>query len=97
MEATQLVAGDIVRYRKDVLALVEHAWDSTMAPISGRLVSLVYLDRDLKRDFGRRIGAIDASYVEFVAHDAGSVLCGTDSDAGAIANRSRSAAPALVS
>ena len=71
MESVQLNAGDVVRYRNDFLALVVHAWDSTMAPVSGRLVSLEYLGRDLHRDFGRRIGAIDASNVELVSRNVG--------------------------
>ncbi len=68
MESGQLVAGDIVRYRNEFLALVVHAWESTMAPVSGRLVSLEYLGEDPHWDLGRRLGVIDASNVEFVAH-----------------------------
>lgn len=68
MDSRQLVAGDIVRYRKDFLALVVHAWDSTMAPVSGRLVSLESLGPDLHQGLGRHIGVIDASNVEYVAH-----------------------------
>jgi len=67
MESGQLVAGDIVRYHKEFLALVVHAWESTMAPVSGRLVSLEYLGDDPQWDLGRRIGVIDAANVEFVA------------------------------
>ena len=68
MESGQLVAGDIVRYRGDFLALVMHAWNSDMAPLSGRLVSLEYLGNDQRFGKGRHIGAVDASNVEFVAH-----------------------------
>jgi len=68
MESRRLVAGDIVRYRGDLLALVVHAWDSTMAPVSGQLVSIDHLHIDQHWGYGRHIGVVDASNVEFVAH-----------------------------
>lgn len=67
MESGQLVAGDIVRYQKHFLALVVNAWSSSLAPVSGRLVSLEYLGDHQHWAFGRHMGVIDASDVEFFA------------------------------
>jgi hypothetical protein len=68
MKSEQIAAGDIVSYRGKFLALVVNAWDSTMAPVSGRLVSLQYLGHDSQFGLGTYIGVRDASNVEFVAH-----------------------------
>jgi hypothetical protein len=62
-----LQAGDIVRIRGCYLGLVMHAWDSTMAPVSGRLVSNDYLGYRLHHEFGRHIGVVDSAVVEFMA------------------------------
>ncbi len=65
--ADPLQAGDIVRIRGCYLGLVMHAWDSTMAPVSGRLVSIDYLGDTLHHEFGWHVGVLDAASVEFMA------------------------------
>jgi hypothetical protein len=65
--ADPLQPGDIVRIRGCYLGLVMHAWDSTMAPVSGRLVSIDYLGYRLHHEFGRYIGVVDSTMVEFMA------------------------------
>jgi hypothetical protein len=62
-----LQPGDIVRIRGCYLGLVMHAWDSTMAPVSGRLVSIDYLGYRLQHEFGWHIGVLDSAMVEFMA------------------------------
>ena len=64
----QFVTGDIVRYRRNFLALVTYTWCSTMATVSGRLVSLEFLGYEPHRDLGRNIGVIDAINVEYITH-----------------------------
>ncbi len=71
MDSARVETGDIVRYRRDFLALVVHAWDSSMAPVSGRLLELESLDRHPQFCLGWRIGVVDASSVEFVGHGEG--------------------------
>jgi hypothetical protein len=65
--AEPLQAGDIVRIRGCYLGLVMHAWDSTMAPMSGRLVSIDYLGYRLHHEFGWHVGVLDSAMVEFMA------------------------------
>lgn len=65
--ADPLQAGDIVRFRGRYLGLVMYARDSTMAPVSGRLVSIDYLGYRLHHEFARHVGILDASAVEFMA------------------------------
>jgi hypothetical protein len=65
--ADPLQAGDIVRFRGCYLGLVMHARDSTMAPVSGRLVSNDYLGYRLHHEFARHVGILDAAAVEFMA------------------------------
>jgi hypothetical protein len=62
-----LQAGDIVRIQDRFLGLVMHAWDSTMAPVSGRLVSIDYLGEAPQWQFGWHVGVLDAATVEFMA------------------------------
>ncbi len=62
-----LQPGDIVRIRGCYLGLVMHAWDSTMAPVSGRLVVVDYLGHTPQWQFGWHIGVLDADTVEFMA------------------------------
>jgi hypothetical protein len=62
-----LQPGDIVRIRDRFLGLVMHAWDSTMAPVSGRLVSVDYLGHTPQWQFGWHVGVLDAATVEFMA------------------------------
>jgi hypothetical protein len=66
--AEPLQAGDIVRIRGCYLGIVMHAWDSTMAPVSGRLVSIDYLGYRLHHEFGWHVGVLDAATVEFMAN-----------------------------
>jgi hypothetical protein len=65
--ADHLQAGDIVRIRDRFLGLVMHAWDSAMAPVSGRLVSVDYLGDAPQWQFGWHVGVLDAATVEFMA------------------------------
>jgi hypothetical protein len=65
--ADPLQAGDIVRIRGCYLGLVMHAWDSTMAPASGRLVSVDYLGYTPQWQFGWHVGVLDAASFEFMA------------------------------
>ena len=65
--ADPLQVGDIVRIRGCYLGLVMHAWDSTMAPVSGRLVSIDYLGDTPRWEFGWHVGVLDAAAVEFMA------------------------------
>jgi hypothetical protein len=65
--ADPLQPGDIVRIRGCYLGLVMHAWDSTMAPVSGRLVSVDYLGHTPRWEFGWHIGVVDSAMVEFMA------------------------------
>jgi hypothetical protein len=62
-----LQAGDIVRIRSCYLGLVMHAWNSTMAPQSGRLVSIDYLGYAPQWAFGWHVGVLDSARVEFMA------------------------------
>ena len=64
--ADPLQPGDIVRIRGGFLGLVMHAWDSTMAPVSGRLVSVDYLGHTPQWQFGWHVGVLDAAIVEFM-------------------------------
>jgi hypothetical protein len=66
--ADPLQAGDIVRIRGCYLGLVTHAWDSTMAPASGRLVSVDYLGYAPQWAFGWHVGVLDSARVEFMAN-----------------------------
>jgi hypothetical protein len=66
--ADPLQPGDIVRIQGCFLGLVMHAWDSTMAPVSGRLVSLDYLGHTPQWQFGWHVGVMDAATVEFMAN-----------------------------
>ena len=75
--ADPLQAGDIVRIRGSYLALVMHAWDSTMAPVSGRLVSIDYLGDTPRWEFGWHVGVLDAAAFEFMAKGAKGVPSGT--------------------
>jgi hypothetical protein len=65
--ADPLQPGDIVRIRGCFLGLVMHAWDSTMAPVSGRLVSVDYLGHTPQWEFGWHVGVLDAATFEFMA------------------------------
>jgi hypothetical protein len=65
--ADHLQAGDIVRIQDRFLGLVTHAWDSTMAPVSGGLVSVDYLGDAPQWQFGWHVGVLDAATVEFMA------------------------------
>ncbi len=65
--ADPLQAGDIVRIRGCFLGLVTHTWDSTMAPVSGRLVSVDYLGHTPQWQFGWHVGVLDAAVFEFMA------------------------------
>lgn len=65
--ADPLQAGDIVRIRGCFLGLVMHAWDSTMAPLSGQLVSVDYLGHTPQWQFGWHVGVLDAAAFEFMA------------------------------
>lgn len=62
-----LQCGDIVRFMGHHLGIVAHAWDSTMAPASGRLVVVDYVGHKRQPAFGARVGVLDASRVEFMA------------------------------
>lgn len=62
-----LQRGDIVRFGSSYLGIVAHAWDSCMAPQSGRLVSIDYLGHKPHWSFGFHVGVVDAATVEFVA------------------------------
>jgi hypothetical protein len=68
--ADPLQPGDIVRIRGCFLGLVMHAWDSTMAPVSGRLVSVDYLGYTPQWQFGWHVGVLDSAMVEFMAKGA---------------------------
>jgi hypothetical protein len=65
--ADPLQPGDIVRIRGCFLGLVMHAWDSTMAPVSGRLVSVDFLGHTPQWQFGWHVGVLDAASFEFMA------------------------------
>jgi hypothetical protein len=65
--ADPLQPGDIVRIRGCFLGLVMHAWDSTMAPVSGRLVAVDYLGHTPQWQFGWHVGVLDTATVEFIA------------------------------
>ena len=65
--ADPLQPGDIVRIRGCYLGLVMHAWDSAMAPVSGRLVSVDYLGHTPQWEFGWHVGVLDAASFEFMA------------------------------
>jgi hypothetical protein len=65
--ADPLQTGDIVRIRGCYLGLVMHAWDSTMAPTSGRLVSIDYLGYAPQWAFGWHVGVLDSAMVGFMA------------------------------
>ncbi len=65
--ADPLQVGDIVRIQDRFLGLVMHAWESTMAPVSGRLVSVDYLGDAPQWQFGWHVGVLDAATVEFMA------------------------------
>lgn len=62
-----LQRGDIVRFMSSYLGIVGDAWDSTMAPVSGRLVSIDYLGYECPCAFGRHVGVLDAAEVDFMA------------------------------
>ncbi|MBA3033565.1 MAG: hypothetical protein KKF85_06100 [Gammaproteobacteria bacterium] len=65
--AEPLQRGDIVRFMSSYLGIIGHAWDSTMAPVSGRLVSIDYLGYKCHCAFGWHVGVVDAATVEFMA------------------------------